>query len=149
MPKKSAISFLAATSALMLGLLPWPLHAHGDDQMLIDALTDPVSHDGSADDALDVIIPTTPGFGLSAPLTEHWDSARTARAYSALMRELGYRSWGVHGGDVGWVFMFDFQGYTLLGRVSALCSRSGVGSRCVTGTASRGKLLTAATASNV
>ncbi len=68
---------------------------------LIDQLTNPVAHGGKAEDAFHVVLPTTPGFGLSAPMTEHWDAQRTAAAYSQLMQELGYAKWGVHGGDVG------------------------------------------------
>lgn len=68
---------------------------------LIDQLTDPEAHGGSADDAFHVILPTTPGFGLSSPLSEGWDAARTAAAYHDLVQALGYDAWGVHGGDVG------------------------------------------------
>lgn len=68
---------------------------------IIDDLVDPVAHGGKAGDAFHVVLPTIPGFGLSSPLREHWDSLRTAGAYSQLMKELGYEKWGVHGGDVG------------------------------------------------
>ena len=68
---------------------------------MIDRLTDPVAHGGSADDAFHVVVPATPGFGLSSPLREPWDAQRTAKAYSHLMSALGYERWGVHGGDVG------------------------------------------------
>ncbi|MGH7158059.1 MAG: epoxide hydrolase family protein [Candidatus Saccharimonadales bacterium] len=68
---------------------------------LIDILTNPVAHGGKAEDAFHVVIPTTPGFGLSGPMTEHWDAQRTASAYSKLMKELGYEKWGLHGSDVG------------------------------------------------
>jgi epoxide hydrolase len=68
---------------------------------LIEPLTNPVAHGGKAEDAFDVILPTTPGFGLSSPVKEHWESGRTAKAYSQLMKALGYTKWGIHGGDVG------------------------------------------------
>jgi pimeloyl-ACP methyl ester carboxylesterase len=68
---------------------------------LIDRLTDPLAHGGRAEDAFDVILPTTPGFGLSSPLVGRWESVRTAKAYSELIRMLGYDAWGIHGGDVG------------------------------------------------
>lgn len=68
---------------------------------IIDQLTNPVTNGGRAEDAFHVVIPTTPGFGLSSPMSEHWDAQRTAAAYSQLMKELGYEKWGVHGGDVG------------------------------------------------
>jgi pimeloyl-ACP methyl ester carboxylesterase len=68
---------------------------------LLERLTDPTSHGGRAGDAFHVVVPTTPGFGLSIPLREGWDAMRTARAYHRLMRALGYDAWGVHGGDIG------------------------------------------------
>jgi epoxide hydrolase len=68
---------------------------------LIDRLTDPVAHGGDAADAFHVVLPTTPGFGLSSPLVGRWHSMRTADAYCRIMRELGYEVWGVHGSDVG------------------------------------------------
>ncbi len=68
---------------------------------MVDTLTDPVKHGGKAEEAFHVIIPTHPGFGLSVPMTEHWDAGRTATAYTHIMQELGYEKWGVHGGDVG------------------------------------------------
>lgn len=87
--------------ALPLMLLHgWP-SSNVEFVKMIDQLTNPVAHGGKAEDAFHVILPTTPGFGLSAPMTEHWDAMRTAKAYSQLMKELGYKKWGVHGGDVG------------------------------------------------
>jgi epoxide hydrolase len=68
---------------------------------LIDQLTDPVTHGGAAEEAFHVVLPTTPGFGLSSPLSGRWDSMRTADACRRIMHELGYESWGVHGGDIG------------------------------------------------
>ena len=56
---------------------------------------------GTADDAFHLILPTTPGFGLSSPLLEGWDAARTAGAYHRIMQALGYERYGVSGGDVG------------------------------------------------
>jgi pimeloyl-ACP methyl ester carboxylesterase len=69
---------------------------------MIGPLTDPVAHGGLAADAFSVVVPSLPGFGFSAPLAQRgWTTARTARALDALMRRLGYDSYGVHGGDVG------------------------------------------------
>jgi pimeloyl-ACP methyl ester carboxylesterase len=88
-------------NALPLMLLHgWP-SSNVEFVNLIDALIDPAAHGGKAEDAFHVILPTTPGFGLSSPMKEHWDAMRTASAYSQLMKELGYERWGVHGGDVG------------------------------------------------
>ncbi len=48
------------------------------------------------------MIPTIPGFGLSSPVHETgWQSVRTAKAFSELMRLLGYERYGAHGNDVG------------------------------------------------
>ncbi|MFE6996836.1 epoxide hydrolase family protein [Microbacterium sp. NPDC057659] len=69
---------------------------------LIDLLVDPVAHGGRAEDAFDVVVPDAPGYGFSQPVTEAgWTTARVARAYDALMRGLGYDSYGVHGSDNG------------------------------------------------
>ncbi|UOE44175.1 epoxide hydrolase family protein [Agromyces larvae] len=69
---------------------------------VIDALVDPVAHGGRAEDAFHVVIPDAPGFGFSNPVREPgWTTARVARAYDALMRALGYESYGVHGSDNG------------------------------------------------
>ena len=69
---------------------------------MVDALTDPESHGGRAEDAFDVVIPSMPGFGFSTPLVEGgWTMARVARTCDTLMRRLGYPSYGVHGSDAG------------------------------------------------
>jgi Predicted hydrolases or acyltransferases (alpha/beta hydrolase superfamily) len=69
---------------------------------LIEPLVDPVAHGGRAEDAFSVVIPDAPGFGFSQPVTQAgWATGRVARAYDALMRRLGYGSYGVHGSDQG------------------------------------------------
>ncbi len=69
---------------------------------LIGPLTDPGSHGGDPNDAFHVVAPSLPGFGFSTPLAAAgWHMARTARAWAELMRRLGYRRYGAHGGDVG------------------------------------------------
>jgi pimeloyl-ACP methyl ester carboxylesterase len=69
---------------------------------MIEALTDPVAHGGRAEDAFHVVIPSMPGFGFSTPVADGgWTMARVAKAYDALMRRLGYPSYGVHGSDAG------------------------------------------------
>ena len=69
---------------------------------MVDALTDPVAHGGRPEEAFDVVIPSMPGFGFSTPVTDTgWTMARVARTYDALMRRLGYPSYGVHGSDAG------------------------------------------------
>src|SRR5215204_7261338 len=57
---------------------------------IIDPLTDPTAHGGSAEDAFDVVIPSMPGYGFSGkPTTTGWDQARIARAWAVLMKRLG------------------------------------------------------------
>ena len=58
---------------------------------IIDPLTNPTAHGGSASDAFDVVIPSMPGYGFSGkPTTTGWDPARIARAWTVLMKRLGY-----------------------------------------------------------
>jgi pimeloyl-ACP methyl ester carboxylesterase len=65
---------------------------------LIEPLTEP--DDGRQ--AFHVVVPSLPGYGFSTPLGgTGWTMARTARAWAELMRRLGYRRYGLHGGDVG------------------------------------------------
>jgi pimeloyl-ACP methyl ester carboxylesterase len=69
---------------------------------VIDPLTNPTAHGGSASDAFDVVIPSMPGYGFSAkPTTTGWDPTRIARAWVALMKRLGYTQFVASGGDWG------------------------------------------------
>ena len=72
---------------------------------VIGPLTDPAAHDGSADDAFDLVVPSLPGYGFSAAPTEAgWDPGRIAQAWAELMRRLGYARYFAQGGDQGaWV----------------------------------------------
>ena len=57
---------------------------------IIDPLTNPTAHGGSASDAFHVVIPSIPGYGFSGkPTTPGWDPARIARAWIVLMKRLG------------------------------------------------------------
>lgn len=79
----------------------WPTSI-ADFMALIGPLTDPVAFGGDARDSFDLIIPSLPGFGFSGkPTGPGWDVTRIARAWTELMRRLGYRSWAAHGGDWG------------------------------------------------
>ena len=62
---------------------------------IIDPLTNPTAHGGSASDAFDVVIPSLPGYGFSGkPTALGWDPIRIARAWVVLMERLGYHdSW--------------------------------------------------------
>ncbi len=69
---------------------------------VIGPLTDPGQHGGDPADAFDVVVPSLPGFGFSAPLREAgWGVERTARAWAWLMARLGYARYGAQGGDWG------------------------------------------------
>src|SRR3954468_5390700 len=79
----------------------WP----GSVVEMIDSvgpLTDPTAHGGSAEDAFHLVLPSLPGYGLSAePVEIGWDLGRTARAWAELMHRLGYTRYVAQGGDVG------------------------------------------------
>jgi pimeloyl-ACP methyl ester carboxylesterase len=69
---------------------------------IIDPLTNPTAHGGSASDAFHLVIPSLPGFGFSArPTTAGWGAERTARAWVVLMQRLGYTQFVAQGGDLG------------------------------------------------
>ncbi|GIP17697.1 microsomal epoxide hydrolase [Paenibacillus montaniterrae] len=69
---------------------------------VIEPLTNPIAHGGSAEDAFHLVIPSIPGFGFSSPLQESgWTPARMAGAFLELMSRLGYEHFGVQGGDTG------------------------------------------------
>jgi pimeloyl-ACP methyl ester carboxylesterase len=69
---------------------------------VIEPLTDPTAHGGSAADAFHLVIPSLPGFGFSGkPTTTGWGPERTARAWVSLMRRLGYTRFVAQGGDLG------------------------------------------------
>jgi pimeloyl-ACP methyl ester carboxylesterase len=77
---------------------------------IIDPLTNPTAHGGSASDAFDVVIPSIPGYGYSGkPTTTGWGPGHIARAWVELMRRLGYREFVAQGGDWGAVIT-DFIG---------------------------------------
>jgi pimeloyl-ACP methyl ester carboxylesterase len=68
----------------------------------IDPLTNPTAHGGTADDAFHLVIPSIPGFGFSAKPTKlGWGSDHIGRAWSVLMRRLGYETYVSQGGDCG------------------------------------------------
>ena len=69
---------------------------------IIDPLTNPTAHGGSAQDAFDVVIPSMPGYGFSdRPTAPGWDPEHIARAWTELMRRLGYTRYVAQGGDWG------------------------------------------------
>ena len=69
---------------------------------IVEPLTDPTAHGGSASDAFHVVIPSMPGYGFSGrPTTTGWDPAHIARAWDVLMNRLGYERYVAQGGDWG------------------------------------------------
>jgi pimeloyl-ACP methyl ester carboxylesterase len=69
---------------------------------VIGPLADPTAHGGSARDAFDLVLPSLPGYGLSAePAEVGWDPGRIAQAWAVLMRRLGYPRYVAQGGDQG------------------------------------------------
>ena len=69
---------------------------------IIDPLVNPTAHGGSASDAFHVVIPSIPGYAYSGkPSTTGWGVARIARAWTELMKRLGYRRFVAQGGDWG------------------------------------------------
>jgi hypothetical protein len=58
---------------------------------IIEPLTDPTAHGGSAADAFHLVIPSLPGHGFSGkPTATGWDPIRIARAWIVLMERPGY-----------------------------------------------------------
>src|SRR5262245_14631871 len=69
---------------------------------LIEPLTNPTAHGGTAADAFHVVIPSIPGYGFSKkPTTTGWGPERIARAWDVLMKRLGYDRYVAQGGDWG------------------------------------------------
>jgi pimeloyl-ACP methyl ester carboxylesterase len=69
---------------------------------IIDPLTNPTAHGGSASDAFHLVIPSMPGYGFSGkPTTTGWDPDHIARAWAELMKRLGYTHYVAQGGDWG------------------------------------------------
>jgi pimeloyl-ACP methyl ester carboxylesterase len=77
---------------------------------LVDPLTNPTAHGGSAFDAFHVVIPSMPGYGFSGkPADTGWGPERMARAWAELMQRLGYTRYVAQGGDWG-AFVVDQMG---------------------------------------
>ena len=69
---------------------------------IIGPLTDPTAYGGTVADAFDVVIPSLPGYGFSGkPTATGWDPIRIARAWTVLMKRLGYTRFVAQGGDWG------------------------------------------------
>jgi pimeloyl-ACP methyl ester carboxylesterase len=68
----------------------------------VGPLTDPTNHGGRAEDAFHLVLPSIPGFGFSGkPKGTGWGPERIARAWTELMKRLGYSRYVAQGGDWG------------------------------------------------
>ena len=68
----------------------------------IPLLTDPTAHGAAESDAFHVVCPALPGYGFSdKPKQNGWAVEKIARAWSELMRRLGYSWYFAQGGDWG------------------------------------------------
>ena len=73
-----------------------------EQMKIIDPLTTPTAHGGSAADAFHLVIPSMPGYGFSSkPTAAGWDPQHIARAWVVLMKRLGYNKFVAQGGDWG------------------------------------------------
>ena len=69
---------------------------------VIEPLTNPTAHGGTAADAFHVVVPSLPGHGFSAkPTAPGWTPITIARAWTTLMQRLGYSQFVAQGGDWG------------------------------------------------
>lgn len=69
---------------------------------VIDPLTNPTQHGGSANDAFHLVLPSLPGYGFSGkPAAPGWDRHYIAKAWHELMTRLDYGRYVAQGGDWG------------------------------------------------
>jgi pimeloyl-ACP methyl ester carboxylesterase len=69
---------------------------------VIEPLTNPTAHGGTAADAFHVVIPSLPGYGFSGkPTKPGWNPVTIAKAWATLMQRLGYKKYVAQGGDWG------------------------------------------------
>ncbi len=73
-----------------------------EQMKIIEPLTNPTAHGGTAGDAFHLVIPSLPGYGFSAkPTTPGWNPVTIAKAWATLMQRLGYTKYVAQGGDWG------------------------------------------------
>jgi pimeloyl-ACP methyl ester carboxylesterase len=73
-----------------------------EQMKIIDPLTNPTAHGGSASDAFHLVIPSLPGYGFSGkPTAPGWNPVGIAKAWATLMQRLGYSHYVAQGGDWG------------------------------------------------
>ena len=73
-----------------------------EQMKIIEPLTDPTAHGGTAADAFHLVIPSLPGYGFSGkPTKPGWNPVTIAKAWAMLMQRLGYTKYVAQGGDWG------------------------------------------------
>jgi pimeloyl-ACP methyl ester carboxylesterase len=84
---------------------------------VIEPLTNPTAHGGTAQDAFHVVCPSLPGYGFSGkPTSTGWGVPKVAEAWETLMMRLGYDRYGAQGGDWGGAVT------TMIGRSGKHCA---------------------------
>jgi pimeloyl-ACP methyl ester carboxylesterase len=73
-----------------------------EQMKIIEPLTNPTAHGGTAEDAFHLVIPSLPGYGFSGkPTKPGWNPVSIAKAWATLMQRLGYTKYVAQGGDWG------------------------------------------------
>jgi len=73
-----------------------------EQMKIIEPLTNPTAHGGTAADAFHLVIPSLPGYGFSGrPTAPGWNPVTIAKAWATLMQRLGYTEYVAQGGDWG------------------------------------------------
>ncbi len=73
-----------------------------EQMKIIEPLTNPTAHGGTAEDAFHLVIPSLPGYGFSGkPTAPGWNPVSIAKAWATLMQRLGYTKYVAQGGDWG------------------------------------------------
>src|ERR1700724_3181625 len=73
-----------------------------EQMKIIDPLTNPTAHGGSASDAFHLVIPSLPRYGFPGkPPAPGWNPVSIAKAWATLMQRLGYTKYVAQGGDWG------------------------------------------------
>src|SRR5438132_4574579 len=73
-----------------------------EQMKIIEPLTNPTAHGGTAAHAFHLVIPSLPGYGFSGkPTKPGWNPVSIAKAWATLMQRLGYTKYVAQGGDWG------------------------------------------------
>ena len=73
-----------------------------EQMKIVEPLTNPTAHGGTADEAFHLVIPSLPGYGFSGkPTKPGWNPVSIAKAWATLMQRLGYTKYVAQGGDWG------------------------------------------------